>query len=102
MAEERKIESAVCRYARQKGCYVRKFSSPAHRGVPDDLFITPDGVVFFIEFKAPGKVPTDLQERELAHILSHNGNACYVDNVEKGVQVVEHHLKQRVQHVKMG
>ena len=71
--KEKDIESVVCNYAKTKGCLVYKFASPAHRSVPDRMFIAPHGKVFFIEFKAPGKLPTVGQRRELcAHLLPIN------------------------------
>lgn len=92
MGQEAKIEKAVCDYARKKGCYVRKFSSPAHRGVPDRIFITPTGLVFFIEFKAPGKVPTALQQRELDEIKKRGGYAQCADSEKLGLDIVDHYL----------
>jgi hypothetical protein len=76
------VEAKVKKYARGKGCLVRKFSSPANRGVPDDVFITPKGQVFFIEFKSPGKKPTHKQEYEINEILKRRGKAFVVDGVD--------------------
>lgn len=89
MGEEAKLEKKACDYARNKGCYVRKFSSPSNRGVPDRLFITPGGVVFFIEFKAFGKKPTALQLRESREILQHGVSAFCVDDYDKAVHVID-------------
>lgn len=88
MATEKQIERAVCDYARSKGCYVRKFASPSHRGVPDRLFITPEGITFFIEFKAPGKEPTALQSKELETIRAHGVPAYWADSVSTGRMLV--------------
>lgn len=60
---EKDIESWAKRKAREAGWYVRKFTSPGNRSVPDDIFIK-NGHVFFVEFKAAGKGPTDLQYQE--------------------------------------
>ena len=82
------IEAKTKLYARKKGCYVRKFSSMSNPGVPDDVFVTPSGLTFFIEFKSPGKKPTHRQEDNLQQIIYHNGNAFVVDNLdEPGVNV---------------
>lgn len=93
---EKKIEKDVCDYARGRGCYVRKFTSPSHRGVPDHLFITPAGATFFIEFKKLGEVPTPLQAREIREINKRKGNACYTDNIREGKAVVDQFLKIEV------
>lgn len=97
MGQESQIEKSVSDYARRKGCYTRKFSSPAHRGVPDRLFITPAGAVFFIEFKAPGEEPTPAQWREINIIRKNNGNAHWADSVETGVEIVNSYLRIKVQ-----
>ena len=92
MAQESKLEKAVTAYARSKKCYVRKFKAPGNRGVPDKLFLAPSGVVFFIEFKAPGKLPTALQMREINMIQTNKGNACVIDNLEQGKVTIDHYL----------
>jgi len=89
MGKESNIEKTACRYARQAGFYVRKFSSPSCRGVPDQLFISPKGEVFFIEFKAPGKEPTALQLRELKLIRKNKGNAYWSDSIECAKNIID-------------
>lgn len=85
---ERDIEKTVCDYARSLKFLVYKFTSPNRRSVPDRIFINPDGLVFFIEFKAPGKLPTESQMREM-HRLGQQGCHVYVcDNVEQGKALV--------------
>ena len=50
--------------ARRAGWWARKFSSqPGNTAVPDYIFAK-GGIVFFVEFKAPGKVPTQKQDEE--------------------------------------
>jgi Holliday junction resolvase len=61
---EAKIEAKVVRYCREQGIYTRKFSSPAHRGVPDRVCIK-NGVVVFLELKRPGNKATTLQLHEI-------------------------------------
>jgi hypothetical protein len=92
MGREAKIEKAVVAYAREKGCYVRKFKSPGQRAVPDRIFITPQGVVFFIEFKAEGEEPTALQFRELNLIQEHTTSADWVDNIKQGKAMVDYFM----------
>jgi len=89
MKEEAKIEAAVCKYAKEKGFYVRKFKSTSQRGVPDRLFISPTGEVFFIEFKAPGKKPTALQQREMNEIKKRVARAYCIDCIEHGKTIID-------------
>lgn len=60
---ERDIESWSKRKAKAAGWWVRKFKSPGNRSVPDDVFAK-DGRSFYVEFKATGETPTDLQAEE--------------------------------------
>lgn len=53
--KEAAIEGKANAYAKEHGCWHAKFKSSNNRGVPDRIYITPDGVVFFIEFKKPSK-----------------------------------------------
>jgi hypothetical protein len=52
---EADVEKDAYTYAKSQGCWHKKFKSANNRGVPDRIFITPAGVVFFIEFKRPNK-----------------------------------------------
>lgn len=62
--KEKHIEAKVVRWCKANGVYTRKFSSPAHRGVPDRIFAK-GGLIIFVEFKDTGKKPTPLQYKEL-------------------------------------
>lgn len=94
---EAPIEKAVCDYAKAKGLLVYKFTSPNRRSVPDRLFILPGGKVFFIEFKAYGKVPTEGQQRELERLLDQGCLAYVCDNIEFGKQIVDLIIEKEAQ-----
>lgn len=86
---EKVIEKKVCDYARSKGFYVKKFVSPSNRSVPDDIFITPDGTVFFIEFKRRGRIPTGSQFEEHKKILRNNVDVHVIDTINKGKELID-------------
>jgi hypothetical protein len=81
MGLEKKLERRCTDVAKTHGWWTRKFSSPSNRGVPDRIFIK-EGMVWFIEFKAPGKKPTPLQAHEMQEIANHGGHVFALDNVE--------------------
>ena len=58
MITEKAIEKAVVEYAESLGFLQFKLSSQWNKALPDRLFIY-KGVTAFIEFKAPGKMPTE-------------------------------------------
>lgn len=86
---EKQIEAKVCEYAKNCGMLVYKFTSPARAAVPDRMFVRPDGVIFFIEFKRGGQKPTDAQEREHNRLRGHRVSVFVVDSVEKGRVVID-------------
>ena len=85
---EATIERAVCAYAKSRGCLVMKLAGPNQKGQPDRMFIY-QGKVLFIEFKAPGKKPTALQERFLRDLQLANVTAEWVDSVEEGKLMIQ-------------
>lgn len=68
---EADIQTACVTWARKRGYWARKFSSPANRSVPDYLFAgtamydgPQNAIKFFVEFKAPLKRATENQIEE--------------------------------------
>lgn len=86
---EKDIERKVCDYARSLGMLVYKFTSPSRRSVPDRMFITSTGTIFFIEFKRKGEKPTASQKVEIEKIRATGIQVYVVDNVERGKRIVE-------------
>jgi hypothetical protein len=78
---EKKLEKRCTDVAKANGWWSRKFSSPSNRGVPDRIYIK-EGMVWFIEFKAPGNVPTRLQAHEMKLIADHGANVFCIDDVD--------------------
>lgn len=86
---EKDIQKQCVTWARERGWWARKFSSPANRSVPDYLFakqfshtthvIRPR---LAIEFKAPGKTSTDAQVKEQEHMRAAGWTVLEYDNVE--------------------
>lgn len=59
---ERSIEAACVRYAVSKGCLAWKLTPPP-QGIPDRLFILPDGQFCLVEFKSAVGRMSKAQER---------------------------------------
>lgn len=85
---EKDIERKVCDYAKSLKMLVYKFTSPSRRSVPDRMFITEIGVVFFIEFKRKGQKPTAGQEVEIAKIRATGTRVLVIDDVEIGKDMI--------------
>lgn len=79
---ESQIEGWSKQLARNLHYYVRKFKTPARRSAPDDIFAK-HGRVFFVEFKATGDVPSDLQKHE-HKVMRAAGLTVYVCDSKEG------------------
>ena len=86
---EKQIAAKVCDYAKTQNVLIYKFTSPSRMAVPDRMFVRPDGVIFFIEFKRAGQKPTPAQDREHNRLRGHKVNVFVVDNVENGMMVID-------------
>ena len=78
---EAEEEATFVRKARAKGYLCRKLNGEGFRGWPDQLVISPQGVVTFIEFKRPGKYrdPNDgLSANQAETIAKLRANECEV------------------------
>jgi hypothetical protein len=87
-ALEADIEGPVVTYAKKRGFYAAKFTSPSNRSRPDRLFVR-GPFAFFIEFKAPGETATPSQQKEHEKIRKHSGLVFVIDNVERGKEVID-------------
>lgn len=56
------IEKRLAREVKKIGGECYKWVSPGCAGVPDRIILLPNGKVFFVELKAPGKKEQRLQE----------------------------------------
>ena len=80
---EKSIEQYLVRKVRETGGKAYKFVSPGNAGVPDRLLIFPSGKVIFVELKAPGKVPTNLQKAKHRELEKLKQRVFVVDSKEK-------------------
>lgn len=84
----RGLENACKAWARRQGWFVRKFQSAGHRADPDDVFIR-HGKVVFVEFKALGEYPAELQNIVIRDMLAAGARVVWLDNVEDFKAVLE-------------
>lgn len=60
---EKKIEKYLVQSVEQIGGLCVKFPPLFFRGFPDRIVLLPDGLVVFVELKAPGKTPRLIQRK---------------------------------------
>lgn len=80
---ERQIEIKLRDEVKARGGLALKFVSPGTAGVPDRIVLIPDGRLYFVELKAPGKIMSPKQLK-MAAVLERLGHKVRViDSIEQ-------------------
>ncbi|MCP3658111.1 MAG: VRR-NUC domain-containing protein [Herbaspirillum sp.] len=82
MMLERDVERALVDRVKALGGTCEKFTSPTKRSVPDRIVTLPGGRIIFVEVKAPGKKPTELQTRDHERRKALGCDVRVIDNME--------------------
>lgn len=80
---EKTIEAYLVKQIKAIGGTCEKFTSPGRRAVPDRLLTLPGGQILFVELKAPGKKPTELQLRDHAKRRELGCEVLVIDSLEE-------------------
>lgn len=82
MTPETKVKNAWRKEAKKLGLEVIRFAfmKGVTTGWPDDLFLTPGGRGLFLEYKAPGAVPTPLQTYRAGLLWELGYDVCWTDS----------------------
>lgn len=88
---ESKVRDPVVTWAKRNGFlhFRMSFRPGVKQGVLDDLFVSPDGVHVWIEFKAKGKQPTALQTHRILELMNHKVMAFWCDNPADGIAALQ-------------
>ena len=86
---ESDIEKKLRDYAKSRGVLTRKFTSPGTFGVPDRLFIFPNGFTVYVELKRLGELPTPNQWRQVKEFQEAGAHVYVVDSLERGKELVD-------------
>jgi Holliday junction resolvase len=86
---ERDVQAKVRRYAESKGWITRKWSSMNTRGVPDCIFVNPNGYVICIEFKSENGRLSKLQKIEIDKLRGNRAVVYVVNSVGLGKFIVD-------------
>ncbi|MGN0270911.1 MAG: VRR-NUC domain-containing protein [Candidatus Weimeria sp.] len=86
---EKFIEMSLVRAVKEAGGMAPKFTAPGTSGMPDRIVLLPEGQMFFVELKAPGKKPRPLQERMHERLRALGFDVYVIDDAKK-IQEVLH------------
>lgn len=79
---EKSTEKTICKWAKGRGAQVWKVNPVANSGWPDRLFLLPNGVYVWLEVKAKGEKPTELQLLRLSELTRRGALAFWSDNLQ--------------------
>lgn len=97
MLSEKQVETYLVKQVREQlNGVAYKFTSPGRRSVPDRICVLPEGMIFFVECKAPGKVATALQLREHQK-LKDLGHWVYVVSSKYAINQIIKFWKERLE-----
>ena len=87
---EGKIQGSVIKYANKQGIRtIRMYFGPGiQTGWPDVLFLMPGGRPLFIEFKAPGKIPTPKQVAKIVLLEDFGYRVEVCSSVDSGKKFI--------------
>lgn len=87
---EKKIQDAAIKYAERYGiASIRlQFAPGVYTGWPDVVFLISGGRPLFIEFKAPGKVPTLKQFARINYLFKVGYDVKICDNIEDAKKAI--------------
>ncbi|WP_373486113.1 VRR-NUC domain-containing protein [Acetobacterium malicum] len=81
--KEKQLENKLRLSVKKAGGIASKFVSPGFDGMPDRLILLPDGIIAFVELKAPGKKPRPLQLARHRLLRSLGFRVYVIDNEEQ-------------------
>lgn len=80
---ESQIENALVKAVAVAGGECRKVQWIGRRGAPDRLVLLPNGVIWWVELKAPSKKPEPHQEREHKRMRAMGQTVVVIDSLEQ-------------------
>ena len=86
---EANVEDAVIDYAEGYGFFRRKIKWIGRRAAPDNIFAK-NGIIFFIEFKKPGKDLRLDQKREVKRMRDAGIKVYVIDDIKKGCDLIDY------------
>lgn len=92
---EKVFEKELSAYVARQGGFPVKLLSQFTNGLPDRMYLLPDGYTLFVEFKTTGKKPTAIQSLQHDRLRKLGFHVLVVDSVEsynKAREIIEGRL----------
>ena len=89
---EKDLEKKIVIKAKKLGYLTYKFVSPSNRGVPDRIFISENGKLFFVEFKSKKGKLSELQKLKISELRSRKQSVFVVNNEELAIGILTEYM----------
>jgi len=89
---EKDLEKKIVIKAKKLGYLTYKFVSPNNRGVPDRIFISESGKLFFMEFKSKKGKLSQLQILKIAELVAKKQSVFVVNNEELAMEILMEYM----------
>lgn len=92
---EADVRAGVVPFAKSLGViHIRMhFGAGATTGYPDDLFLFPNGVSLWVEFKRPGKEAKPIQAFRIKELMDMGHPAVVIDNIGAGRETMQEFMR---------
>lgn len=87
------VQNPTVGWARRNGIIAIKLQGMGNRSLPDYLFLLPEGRAFMIEFKAPGKTPSELQWLTIDKLIKQGFDVEVHDDKFSAIAALKERLK---------
>ncbi len=89
---EKDLERKIVNKAKKLGYLTYKFVSPSNRGVPDRIFISEKGKLFFVEFKSKKGKLSKLQDKKISELRVRKQSVFVIDDEEIGMKLLMEYM----------
>lgn len=94
MLKETDIEKRLVSEVERRGGQCLKYFNPAKVGYPDRICLLPGGVLFWVEVKAPTKIPRSIQLIRMDQLASLGQKVHVVDTFDAVDKLMEEYDKR--------
>ena len=91
---EKDLEKKIVIKAKKLGYIADKYASPSNRGVPDRIFISENGKLFFIEFKSKKGKLSKLQEKKISELRARKQSVFVVNDEELAMKILTEYMSK--------
>lgn len=86
------LEKKIVNKAKKLGYLTYKFVSPSNRGVPDRIFISENGKLFFVEFKSKKGKLSELQKLKISELIAKKQSVFVVNDEELAMKILTEYM----------